>query len=107
MGYYGEIAGEVAPAVLDRVSSRAGLAEPIRERPGALVPPRVEKLKAERGPFKSAGDLLLAAYFSSSQLAPLVGRRAAGAAEHLKPIVNEGRPSTGFKSADSVFERAV
>jgi len=36
-----------------------------------------------------------------------VGRRAAGAAEHLKPIVNEGRPSTGFKSADSVFERAV
>jgi hypothetical protein len=87
------------------VSSRAGLAEPIRERPGALVPPRVEKLKAERGP--SAGDLLLAAYYSSSQLAPLMGRRAAGAAENLKSIVNEARPSTGFKSADFAFERAL
>ena len=37
MGYYGEIAGEVAPKVLDRVASTSGINNPVHERPGALV----------------------------------------------------------------------
>jgi oxaloacetate decarboxylase alpha subunit len=117
MGYYGEIAGEVAPKVFDRVASTSGISDPVRERPGALVPPRIEKLKAERGPFKSNGDLLLAAYYSSSQLAPLMARRSskhipeAGAPENLKSILKEARPSANgriaVKRPDLVFEGAV
>ncbi len=116
MGYYGEIAGEVAPNVLDRVASTSGIAHPIQERPGALVPARIEKLKAERGPFKSDGDLLLAAYYSSSQLAPLMARRSIDvpegrAPQNLKSILAEVRPSPSGRIAvrrsDLVFEGSV
>jgi hypothetical protein len=117
MGYYGEIAGEVAPNVLDRVASTSGISNPIRERPGALVAPRIGKLKAERGPFKSEGDLLLAAYYSSSQLAPLTARRFSThvpeerASQNLKSILNEARSSAhgriAVRRSDLVFEGAV
>jgi oxaloacetate decarboxylase (Na+ extruding) subunit alpha len=116
MGYYGEIAGEVAPKILDRVASTSGINNPVHERPGALVPPRIEKLKAERGPFKSNGDLLLAAYYSSSQLAPLVVRGSSElhegrTPEDLKSVLKEARPSARgritVKRADLVFEGAV
>lgn len=101
LGYYGEIAGKVADDVLDRVTSATGMKDPIRERSGALVPPRIEKLKAERGPFKSADDLLLAAYYPHPQLEPLFARRpdAAGRITQgsefktLKTLLKDLRPS--------------
>jgi oxaloacetate decarboxylase alpha subunit len=116
MGYYGEIAGEVAPTILDRVTRTSGISNPIRERPGALVSPRIAGLRAERGPFKSDGDLLLAAYYSSSQLAPLLAQRSThvrqgSAPEKLKSILKEARPSaTGriaVKRGDMIFQGAV
>jgi oxaloacetate decarboxylase (Na+ extruding) subunit alpha len=75
LGYYGKPAGPVSPLVLDRVSTIAGSQDPIIERPGALVPPRIEKLKKERGPFKSDDDLLLHAFYQPSQLEPLFRAR--------------------------------
>jgi oxaloacetate decarboxylase alpha subunit len=116
MGCYGEIAGEVAPNVLDRVASTLGISNPVQEPPGALVPPRIEKLKAERGPFKSNGDMLLAAYYSSSQLAPLVTRQSTHfqkgrAPQNLKSILKDARPlahgRTAVRRSDLVFEGAV
>jgi len=102
LGYYGEIAGKVADDVLDRVTSASGIKDPIRERLGALVPPRIEKLKAERGPFRSANELLLAAYYPDSQLEPLFARRGDAAVritqgagfKDLKTLLKELRPAS-------------
>jgi hypothetical protein len=101
------------------VTSAAGVKDPIRERPGALVPPRIAKLKAERGPFRSDNDLLLAAYYSASQLDPLYARRERlpaeaprmTAAESLKAMLAQSRPSArgriGIKSAGLTFQGTV
>lgn len=119
LGYYGEIAGKVADNVLDRVTSITGIKEPIRERPGALVPPRIEKLKAERGPFKSANDLLLAAYYPDSQLEPLFARRTGASMratqgsqfKTLKTLLRELRPSApghiAVQTHDLTFQGTV
>ena len=64
LGYYGEIAGPIDPNLFDRIT---GGAEPVRERPGTLAPPMLEKLRRERGPFRSDDDLLLAAYYDSRE----------------------------------------
>ncbi len=72
LGYYGEIAGPVAPDLYDRVT---GGREPVRERPGALRPPALPALRRERGPFATDDDLLLAAYYGEREYAAL---KAAG-----------------------------
>lgn len=59
-GGYGEIAGEIDPNLYDKIARGA---EPIRERPGALMPPAIKRLRDSRGPFKSDDDLLLAAFY--------------------------------------------
>lgn len=119
LGHYGKVAGRVAPDVLDRVTSACGIAEPIRERPGTLVPPRIAKLKAERGPFRSDDDLLLAAYYSDSQLKPLFARRGQSSEEAgrrsmvdtLKAVLADARPSgraqIGLKSNGLSFRGTV
>lgn len=63
-GGYGEIAGEIDQDLYDRITRGA---EPIAERPGALVPPAVERLRKSRGPFESDDDLLLAAFYDETQ----------------------------------------
>ncbi len=63
-GGYGEIAGEIDPTLYDRITRGA---DPITERPGALVPPALERLKKTRGPFASDDDLLLAAFYDDTQ----------------------------------------
>lgn len=75
LGHYGRIAGEVDPTVMDRVVAGAkGQLEPITGRAGDLLPPALPALRAERGPFDSDDDLLLAAFYSDTELA---GVRAA------------------------------
>ncbi|HQT64055.1 MAG: carboxylase [Acidocella sp. 20-57-95] len=59
-GGYGEIAGPIDPNLYDKITRGA---EKITERPGALVPPALERLRAARGPFASDDDLLLAAFY--------------------------------------------
>jgi len=63
-GGYGEIAGPIDANLYDRISRGA---EPIKVRPGALVPPALARLRAARGPFASDDDLLLAAFYDDGQ----------------------------------------
>lgn len=63
-GGYGRIAGEIDPTLYDRIARGA---EPITERPGALVPPALDRLRATRGPFASDDDLLLAAFYAEPE----------------------------------------
>ena len=64
LGYYGEIPGPVDQNLLDRVARGA---EVVKERPGALAPPALAKLRRARGPFRSDDDLLLAAYYDARE----------------------------------------
>lgn len=68
LGYYGEIAGPIEPNIFDRIAKGA---EPIRTRPGDLLEPAIKRLRAERGPFASDDDLLLAAFYPESELEAL------------------------------------
>ena len=67
-GGYGEIAGEIDGTLYDKITRGA---EPITERPGALVPPALKELRRSRGPFASDDDLLLAAFYDDSQYSAL------------------------------------
>ncbi len=63
-GGYGEIAGRIDANLYDRITRGA---EPIKVRPGALVPPALARLRTARGPFASDDDLLLAAFYDDGQ----------------------------------------
>lgn len=63
-GGYGEIAGAINPDLYDKITRGA---QPIIERPGALVPPALDRIRKLRGPFKSDDDLLLAAFYDDTQ----------------------------------------
>jgi oxaloacetate decarboxylase (Na+ extruding) subunit alpha len=69
LGHYGRLAGEVDPNVADRVFTGTGAnAELFTGRAGELIPPALPALRDERGPFDSDDDLLLAAFYSDSEL---------------------------------------
>lgn len=63
-GGYGEIAGAIDPNLYDKITRGA---QPIKERPGALVPPALDRIRKARGPFASDDDLLLAAFYDDTQ----------------------------------------
>lgn len=78
LGHYGRLAGEVAPEVAERVFGVGGASqEPFTGRPGEEIAPALPRLREERGPFDSDDDLLLAAFYSDSELAGLYGARGA------------------------------
>lgn len=68
LGQYGEIAGEIDGNLYDRITRGA---EPNRARPGDLLAPALPRLRAERGPFDSDDDLLLAAFYSPQETGAL------------------------------------
>ncbi len=72
LGHYGELAAPIVPDVLDRI---VGGQQPITARPGELLAPGVERVRRERGPFKSDDDLLLAAFYDPVQYDALVAAR--------------------------------
>lgn len=75
-GYYGRLAGEVAPRVADRVfDARDGADGPLTGRAGELIPPALPALRRERGPFDSDDDLLLAAFYTDTELEGLHAAR--------------------------------
>ena len=80
LGGYGEIAGAIDPNLFDRIARGA---EPTSERPGALVPPALDRLRAERGPFASDDDLLLAAFYGPREYDAL---KAAGPIDTASPL---------------------
>lgn len=83
LGEYGEVAGPIASVVLDRVETMTGRAESVRHRAAEYLPPRLEALRKERGPFQSDGDLLLAAFYQPLQLNPLFASRKQSTASQL------------------------
>ena len=60
LGYWGRTPASVDPDVLDKVGRGA---EPVTARPGELVPPILDRVRREQGPFRSDEDLLLAVLF--------------------------------------------
>jgi len=83
-GYYGRLAGPVDAVVADRVLAPGkGSSEPFTGRAGELIPPALPALRAERGPFDSDDDLLLAAFYSDPELAGLRAERGRGAVESV------------------------
>ena len=72
LGYWGRTPGPVDPDVLDKIG---GGAEPISVRPGSVVPPALERVRAEQGSLVSDEDLLLSIFFMPELLDQL---RAAG-----------------------------
>ena len=76
LGHYGRIAGEVNPDVADRIFGvGAAPSEPFTGRPGEEIAEALPRLRKDRGPFDSDDDLLLAAFYSDSELASLRGAR--------------------------------
>ncbi len=91
LGHYGEIAGPVDQDVMDRVTNGA---QPVSERPGALLEPGIERLRRERGPFASDDDLLLAAFYQDGEYRALkqagpIDTRYPLASTPLKTLVGE------------------
>lgn len=80
-GGYGEIAGRIDPNLYDRITRGEA---PITERPGALVPPALKRIRESRGPFASDDDLLLAAFYDDTQYGAL---KAAGAINTDYPLM--------------------
>ncbi len=67
-GGYGQIAGDIDANLYDRITRGA---EPVTERPGALVEPALNNLRKIRGPFTSDDDLLLAAFYDEKEYSAL------------------------------------
>ena len=72
LGGYGEIAGPIDPNLYDQITRGE---KPVTVRPGLRVPPALDRLRKERGPFASEDDLLLAAYYNDTECKAL---KAAG-----------------------------
>ena len=75
LGRYGTPAGPLDPEFVDRAT---GGAQPVTERPGALLDPVLDHVRTSRGPFSSEDDLLLAVIYSDDVLEPLFRARSRG-----------------------------
>lgn len=64
LGHYGEIAGPIDQDIYDRITNGT---EASKARPGDLLPPAIERIRRERGPFHSDDDLLLAAFYADTE----------------------------------------
>ncbi len=73
LGYYGELAAPIDPNVLDRIVGKGQ--QPVTARPGDLLPPALDRVRRERGPFASDDDLLLAVFYNREQYDRLVAAR--------------------------------
>lgn len=100
LGYYGDTPAPLDPNLLDRAT---GGQEPIRVRPGALLPPDLDRFRRERGPFASDEDLLLAYFFMPDQLRRLQTAGPIRTADEvpLSPLVELVRDVARNKSVTS------
>lgn len=72
LGYYGRPPAPIDPDVLDRI---IGDEQPVSCRAGELIPPSLDRVRRERGPFASEDDLLLAVFYSPEIHARLAAAR--------------------------------
>jgi oxaloacetate decarboxylase alpha subunit len=78
LGHYGRPAAPALPKIVDRVLDEAPAGtEVLTDRPGEVIEPALPALRAQRGPFDSDDDLLLAAFYSDRELADLLAARSA------------------------------
>lgn len=82
LGLYGRPPGPIEPNLLDRLTRGQ---EPYRGRIGARVPPMLDKVRAERGPFASDDDLLIACYYAPEVYQPLFAARARAGGHYPPP----------------------
>jgi oxaloacetate decarboxylase alpha subunit len=109
VGGYGKVPGEIDPNLYDRL---AGGREPVTERPGALVPPALDRVRRERGPFESDDDLLLAVFYAAPEYDAL---KAAGpiptdypmAATPLKTLLTELSARPGVRGFHFVEKKTA
>jgi oxaloacetate decarboxylase alpha subunit len=109
VGGYGTVPGEIDPNLYDRL---AGGREPVTERPGALVPPALDRVRRERGPFESDDDLLLAVFYAAPEYDALM---AAGpiptgypmAATPLKTLLTELSARPGVRGFHFVEKKTA
>lgn len=80
LGYYGELAAPIDPAIADQVT---GGQEPTTVRPGEMLPPMVERSRAQHGRSLSDEELVLALFYSPQQLSE---HRTARAAKPTSPL---------------------
>ena len=80
LGYYGELAAPVEPNLYDRITAGERI---VTERPGDLLPPTLERIRRERGPFDSDDDLLLAVFYGADQYDAL---KAAGPIQRMYAV---------------------
>lgn len=87
LGYWGRTPAPIDPDVLDQVGRGEA---PVTGRPGELVPPMLDRVRAEHGPFDSEEDLLLAVFFMPELLAKMheavANKPAPGAAVMAGPL---------------------
>jgi oxaloacetate decarboxylase alpha subunit len=65
LGWYGRTPGPVDPNLIDRIGNGE---EPISERPGALLPPVLDRLRGDLGAGATDEDLFLALHFKRKLL---------------------------------------
>jgi oxaloacetate decarboxylase alpha subunit len=100
LGYYGRSPGPVDQDLLDKAARGA---EPVDGRPGSLVPPIVDRIRREDGPFDSDEDLVLAMLFMPETLAAFRdARRDAATARPRSPatVVKAIADAGGVKSVN-------
>jgi oxaloacetate decarboxylase alpha subunit len=73
LGYYGRPPAPIDPNLVDRVARKSS--DVVTGPSGAHVPPALDRIRKERGPFKSDDDLLLAAMYPDDILKPLFAAR--------------------------------
>ena len=74
LGYYGRPPAPMDQNLVDRVARTS--ADVVTGPSGSHVPPALDRIREERGPFESDDDLLLAAMYPDEVLRPLLEARA-------------------------------
>ena len=73
LGYYGRPPAPIDQNLVDRVAKKSS--DVVTGPSGSHVPPALEKIRKERGPFESDDDLLLAAMYPDEIIQPLFEAR--------------------------------
>jgi oxaloacetate decarboxylase alpha subunit len=87
LGHWGRPPADIDEDLLDRVAQGQ---EPVTERPGATVPPVLDRVQRELGPFHTDEDLLLATLFMPQVLEEMrLAQRTKAAQENVVQVIGD------------------